>query len=152
VDKKCNEEVNTRLVNSIESKPATMLPSSADTKIISQQVNEGAKMCMECYYRAHPEELGDMQKKFQPPSAILETASRDTEARVLAQAINNHRLLPHRAADDNLSASSISVKFSISFYKILLMTGTQNPDGRGMYLFDVNVNLQPTLLEAIQKI
>ena len=32
------------------------------------------------------------------------------------------------------------------------MTGKHNPDGSGTNLFDVNVNLQPTLLESIQKI
>lgn len=29
--------------------------------------------------------------------------------------------------------------------------GSQNPEGSGLYLFHVNINLQPTLLEAMQK-
>jgi hypothetical protein len=149
LDKKINEDIDTRLVNSIESEPAIMLPSSADAKIISQQVEDGAKKCMKRYYRAHPEDLRNMQKQFQP-NAITDSPSRDTEATALAQAIN--RLVLRRAADDDLSASPASVKFSVSFFKILLMTGKHNPDGSGTDLFDVNVNLQPTLLEAIQKI
>jgi hypothetical protein len=150
LDKQFDENTATRLVNSIETEPAIILPTSADAKIITQQVAEGAKKCLERYYRAHPEELRDMQQKLQP-SAGTNTTSRDTEATALAQAIN--RLVPaRRAADDELSASSATVKFSINFYKILLMTGRQNPNGSGSYLFDVNVNLQPTILEAIQKI
>jgi hypothetical protein len=81
---------------------------------------------------------------------MVESTSRDTEATALAQAING--IVPGRAADDDLAASLALVKFSVSFYKILLMTGKHNPDGSGTYLFDVNVNLQPTLLESIQKI
>jgi hypothetical protein len=94
-----------------------MLPLLADAKIISQQFNQGAKKCtMVCYYRSHPDKLFDMHGKLQP-SAIVETASQDTKAMVLVQAMNASSLTGQQMTTSlhALPRSSLASIFTRSF-------------------------------------
>lgn len=79
-----------------------------------------------------------MQQNKLKPKASVDMTSCDIKAMALAQAINF--LITHRASDDNLLTSSATIKFSNSFSKILLMKGSQNPDGTRSYLYNIDMS------------